>query len=115
MVEAVIVCNSVIRCKSKRIRIGNGQWYKSLLICFWGKSCNHKKKLALDDALLKFGYDKDVYYADSKTKKALGIIHKDRYVGVRFSEEEFQKLKKNAKTFTGGNMSAYIRKKTING
>ena len=115
MVESVIVCDSVIRCRHKRIRIGCGQWCKALLICFWGESCNHKKKLALDDAFLHFGYDKDIYYGDSKTKKALGVIHKDRNVGVRFSEEEFQKLTKNAKTFTNGNMSAYIRKKTMNG
>jgi len=110
-VEVVCVCDSSVRCRHKRIRIGNGEWRKALLICLWHDSCNHKHELPLEDALNIFGLDKTLYYASSKTKQKLGVIHKDRFVGVRLSEKQFQKITKRAKSQTNGNVSQYIRNK----
>ena len=113
MTETVCVCDSVIRCKNKRIRIGNGLWSKALLVCMWTESCNHKHELPLEDALNMFGLYKTLYYASPKTKQKLGIIHKDRFVGVRLSEEQFQQVTKKAKSYCNGNLSRYIRNKLI--
>ena len=72
--------------------------------------------MPLKDALERYGLDKSLYYADSQTKHEkhdLGIIHKDRFVGVRLSDEEFQRIKKKADSRFDGNMSQYIRTKIV--